>query len=47
MDARRLVTGTLAGGVTLFVLGYQIFDLAFASFYQTNSGSRQPDSHRD
>lgn len=39
MDTRRLVTGTLAGGVTLFVLGYLIFDLAFASFYQANSGS--------
>ncbi len=39
MDAKRLVTGTIAGGVTLFVLGYLIFDLAFASFYLANAGS--------
>jgi len=39
MDSRRLVTGTLAGGVTLFVLGYLIFDLAFADFYEANAGS--------
>jgi hypothetical protein len=39
MDSRRLVTGTLAGGMTLFVLGYLIFDLAFASFYVANAGS--------
>ena len=39
MDTRRLVIGTLVGGITLFVLGYLIFDLAFANFYAANAGS--------
>ena len=39
METRRFVTGTLVGGVTLFVLGYLIFDLAFADFYSANAGS--------
>ncbi len=39
MDAKQLVTGTIAGGITLFVLGYLIFDLALADFYVANSGS--------
>lgn len=39
MDTRRFVLGTIAGGVTLFVLGYLIFDIAFASFYAANAGS--------
>ncbi|HEY5619911.1 MAG TPA: hypothetical protein VIK60_18360 [Vicinamibacterales bacterium] len=39
MDAKRLVIGTLVGGVVLFVTGYLIFDLAFASFYAANAGS--------
>ena len=38
MDMKRLVTGTVVGGITLFVLGYLIFDLAFANFYATNAG---------
>jgi hypothetical protein len=39
MDAQRVVMGTVAGGITLFVLGYLIFDMAFASFYAANAGS--------
>jgi hypothetical protein len=31
--------GTIAGGVVLFVLGYLIFDMAFADFYVANAGS--------
>jgi hypothetical protein len=47
MDAKRLVTGTLVGGIILFAAGYLIFDLAFADFYAANTGSatgvtRQP-----
>ncbi|MBI2187894.1 MAG: hypothetical protein HYU37_12385 [Acidobacteria bacterium] len=38
MDLQRFVTGTVAGGVTLFVLGYLIFDVAFAGFYAANAG---------
>jgi len=39
MDTRRLVMGTVVGGVTVFVVGYLIFDLAFADFYAANAGS--------
>ena len=39
MDTRRLLIGTLVGGVTVFVLGYLIFDLAFGAFYSANAGS--------
>ena len=39
MDTRRLVTGTLVGGITLCAVGYLIFDLAFAAFYSANAGS--------
>lgn len=39
MDTKRLVIGTLVGGLTLFVLGYLIFDLTFAAFYAANVGS--------
>ena len=39
MDTRRLLIGTMVGGVTVFVLGYLIFDLAFAAFYAANAGS--------
>lgn len=39
MDTKQLATGTIVGGITLFVLGYLIFDLAFASFYLANAGS--------
>ena len=39
MDAKRFVMGTLVGGITLFVVGYLMFDLAFANFYAANAGS--------
>jgi hypothetical protein len=39
MEMKQLVTGTVVGGITLFVLGYLIFDLAFADFYAANAGS--------
>ena len=39
MDTKRLATGTLVGGITLFAVGYLIFDLAFADFYAANAGS--------
>ena len=39
MDTKRFVVGTLVGGVVLFVAGYLIFDMAFASFYAANEGS--------
>ncbi len=39
MDAKRLVIGTLVGGVILFATGYLIFELAFGDFYAANAGS--------
>jgi len=39
MDTKRFATGTLVGGVILYVAGYLIFDLAFAGFYAANAGS--------
>lgn len=39
MDAKRFATGTLVGGVVLYVVGYLIFTVAFASFYAANEGS--------
>jgi hypothetical protein len=33
MDMKRLAIGTIAGGITLFIVGYLIFDLALANFY--------------
>ena len=39
MDTKRFVVGTLVGGGVLFVAGYLIFDMAFASFYAANEGS--------
>ena len=39
MDARRFATGTVVGGIVLFVAGYVIFEIAFAGFYAANVGS--------
>ena len=39
MDAKRLVVGTLVGGVVLYAVGYVIFTRAFADFYAANAGS--------
>jgi hypothetical protein len=39
MDAKRLVIGTLVGGIVVYALGYLIFILAFGPFYGANLGS--------
>ncbi len=39
MDIKRIIIGTVVGGITLYVLGYLIFDLAFGEFYAANRGS--------
>ena len=38
MDTKRIVIGTFVGGITLYVVGYLIFDLAVADFYAANRG---------
>ena len=39
MDTKKLVTGIVVGGITMFVVGYLIFDLAMGGFYEANEGS--------
>ena len=39
MDMKRLVIGTIVGGVAMYVVSYLIFDLAFGSYYAANVGS--------
>ena len=39
MDIKRLVTGTVAGGIALFILGYVIWNMLFAEFFAANAGS--------
>ena len=39
MDIKRFIIGTVVGAITLYVLGYLIFDLALGWFYSANAGS--------
>jgi len=39
MDTKRLVIGTIVGGITLFLVGQLIWVLAFAGFFAANAGS--------
>jgi len=39
MDTKRFLIGTLVGGITMYVLGYLIFTLAFGDFYSANTVS--------
>jgi hypothetical protein len=39
MDAKRFVTGTIVGGIVLFLAGYVIFNTLLGSFYAANTGS--------
>jgi len=39
MDTKRLVIGTIVGGVTLYLAGYLIFELATADFYAANAAT--------
>lgn len=39
MDMKRIVVGTLVGGIVLYATGYLIFELAFGNFYSANAGS--------
>jgi hypothetical protein len=37
MDTKKLLTGIVVGWITMFAVGYLIFDLAMADFYATNN----------
>ena len=39
MNTRRFLIGTLAGGITAFILGHLIWTLIFAGFFTANAGS--------
>lgn len=39
MNIKRISIGTVVGAITLFILGYVLFDLAFGEFYAANMGS--------
>ena len=39
MDIKRFIIGTVVGAITLYILGYVMFDLAFADFFAANAGS--------
>ena len=39
MDTKKLVTGIAVGGITMFAVGYLIFDMAMAGFYETNNAA--------
>ena len=36
---QRILTGTVVGGIVLFLLGYLIFGIVFADFFTANAGS--------
>jgi len=37
MDAKRLLTGAVGGGLAMFAIGWLVFDKAFGSFYDASS----------
>jgi hypothetical protein len=39
METKRFLIGTLAGGITMYLVGYLIWELAFAGFFAANAGS--------
>jgi uncharacterized membrane protein len=39
VDFKRFLAGTIVGGIVLYVVGYLIFSVAFASFYAANTGT--------
>ena len=39
MDSKRLVVGTVVGGIVLYAVGWIIFTKTFAAFYAANAGS--------
>ena len=39
MTLQRLAIGTVVGGLVLFILGYLIYGVLFASFFATNVGT--------
>ncbi len=38
MDAKRFVVGTVVGAITVYLVGWVIFDWIFSGFYRANAG---------
>ena len=38
MDMKRLIVGSIVGAITLYILGYLIFEMVAADFYTANRG---------
>ncbi len=39
MDIKRFIIGTVVAGITLFILGYVIWNMLFVEFFAANAGS--------
>ena len=39
MDAKRIVTGTIVCGITMYLVGYLIWEMLFPDFFAANAGS--------
>ena len=39
MDTKKFLIGTVAGGITYFILGYVFYGLLFLDFFESNTGS--------
>jgi hypothetical protein len=38
VDIKRFIIGTVVGGIALYILGYVIWELVFADFFEANAG---------
>jgi hypothetical protein len=41
MDMKRLITGTLVGGIAMYAAGWLIWDMLFLDFYMANGGGAE------
>ena len=39
MDIKKIAIGTVVGGIVLYVLGFLIWEMLFADFFEANSGT--------
>ena len=39
MDSKRLIIGTIVGGIVLYIVGYLFWGMMFADFFESNAGS--------
>jgi len=39
MDSKRLIIGTIVGGIVLYIVGYVFWGMMFTDFFESNAGS--------